>query len=79
MNSGTPRFFNLFGIISTLSVAAILIYVLPGALKGDFSAVTDFLAAYPGIEPFLVFFLPVVVISCAAWLWKLYSGRGLPD
>jgi|GEM_PF-2438083 len=79
MASETPRFFNLLGIVSTLSLSMIAFFVLPGAVRGDFSSVSRFLGANRGIEPFLIFFFPVILIASLAWLWRLYKGRPEPS
>jgi len=60
------HFVGFFSLVSLLLLAGLL---LPDALRGDFQVVGDYFDAYPGIEPFVIFVLPIILIGGPAWGW----------
>ncbi len=59
---------NWLGGFCAASFLAVLILVLPDILAGHLNTVRRFLEEYRGIEPFLIFLLPVVLVAGPAWL-----------
>lgn len=67
-------FFNVIGIFSTVSLAMILFLVLNGALRGDFSVAGRFLAENAGIQPFIIFMMPVILVASPVWIIRKYRN-----
>lgn len=63
-----PFYFHLVGISSLASLFLIVFYLGEGALRGDFSVVTRYFEQYPGLQPFVIFIFPVVLIGAWAWI-----------
>lgn len=49
----------------------VLVYFGPDLIQGDLTSMKDFLEKYRGIEPFVIFIVPVVIIVGSAWIWKM--------
>lgn len=63
-----PFYFHLVGISSLASLFLVGVYLGAGALRGDFSVMSRYFAQYPGLEPFVIFIFPVVLIGAWAWI-----------
>ncbi len=61
--------FHLMGAFSTLSLFLVLLYSVASIFKGDFQIWNNFIQAYPGSQPFLIFIAPVILISSLSWLF----------
>ena len=67
---------NLMGFICAFSFLIVVVFVLPGAVRGDFQIIHDFFEKYRGAEPFVIFIFPVIMIVGCAWFWqKIESFR----
>ncbi|MDD5217274.1 MAG: hypothetical protein PHN49_10130 [Candidatus Omnitrophica bacterium] len=70
--------FNFIGLFSAFSLVLILGILIPDALRGNFQRTAELIKANPGIEPFLIFMLPVIVIAGSAWIWRYGLSRLWP-
>lgn len=73
-----PFYFHLVGISSVLSLVLSLFYLGAGALRGDFSVAARYFEQYPGLQPFLIFIFPVILVGAWAWV-KALTQRPEPE
>lgn len=77
-NERQPNFFrlvfNFIGFFSALSLVLVLVVFLPGAVRGDWDIFRAFFETYPGIEPFVIFIFPVILIGGAAWIGRQFCN-----
>lgn len=67
--------FEWIGAFSVLSLLMMAYFFAPGLLRGDLTNIKRFFEQYPGSEPFVIFVLPIVVISGSAWIYRKISKR----
>lgn len=63
-----PFYFHLVGISSVVSLFLIGLYLGAGLLRGDFSVMERYFEQYPGLQPFVIFIFPVVLVGAWAWI-----------
>lgn len=71
-----PFYFHLVGISSVLSLFLTALYLTAGALRGDFSVMARYFEMYPGLQPFIIFIFPVVLVGAWAWIKALRDPSG---
>ena len=64
---------NLIGFVSAVSLLLILMAFLPDVVRGHFHKLSRFFETNPGMQPFVIFMFPVILIAGISWIWKLFS------
>lgn len=54
-------------VANTVLLAVIFLWL---AFTGQLALVQKYLTAWPGSEPFIITFLPVMLVVGVAWLWQ---------
>lgn len=67
--------FEWIGAFSCLSLVLIAYFFLPGLLRGDLTNIRLFFEKYPGSEPFVIFVLPIILVSGSSWIYLRISRR----
>lgn len=70
--------FEFVGVASALTLGLIFLLLLTRFWAGDSDVVADFFREYQGIEPFVIFIFPVVLIIGTAWLWNRFARGQIP-
>ena len=75
-----PLYFHIVGLSSLVSLLLVLLYVAAGLLRGDLAGlVRKYFDYYPGLEPFIIFIFPVVLVGAWAWLRACFTDGNTPE
>ncbi|MDP3920234.1 MAG: hypothetical protein Q8R76_05460 [Candidatus Omnitrophota bacterium] len=79
MGIDRDRTFHYMGGFSAVCLIWTLILILPNLIRGDMESIRMIFQRYPGMEPFIIFFLPIIVVGGGAWIWRqIYNRQHTP-
>ena len=62
--------FNFIGIFCAFSFFLCVLFLVEDGLGGSFDKTRLFFDSQPGIQPFIIFVGPVILIGGPAWIWR---------